>query len=197
MSSKSRKSSGSEVTRIASLSIDLDSGMLEASLDGGDSLVVDLTRKVGADCVEHVEALVALCGKKKSTAVEDNCMECVGACCTEWRINIDMADVERLAKGTGREVDDLINEHVDPSFDYSGGDRVYQLRHVADDRFEGKTRCKFLSVQPATAKKNAVGRCSVYEHRPKTCREFPAHSCEQFVPASKLRRGDLPVVDKA
>lgn len=181
--------------RVTDIEVDTDNALVTANVNG-EEIIIDLTRKVGEDILPLVERMVHLLGRKLDTAVADNCMECIGACCTEWRINVDSEDVDNLARGLGIPVAEVDREYIDPSFDLSGGGRSLQLRHVADSRFPGETRCKLLTVTPGTKASCAVGRCSVYEHRPKTCREYPAHGCEQFVPATKLVRGDTPRVEK-
>ncbi len=94
------------------------------------------------------------------------CASC-GHCCREMVVPVTDADVRRLARATGRDPDSFVRlygtVHCDfdpeePSIaDLAAGRRFLGLRKV-----DG--RCVFLDPE---------NRCTVYPHRPRTCRTFP------------------------
>jgi Fe-S-cluster containining protein len=179
---------------VGKIEIDTDTGLLTAEV-GNEQVVVDLNRPPGTNLRVLVQDMVHDLLGRKDTGGQDNCDHCIGACCTGWRINLGASDVVRLAEGLGKPYDYVVDNYTDPSFDLSGDGRGLQLRHVADDRFPKGSRCKFLGVK-VNKDKIAVGRCTIYEHRPETCREYPAYNCDEFIPAARLYRRDEPTVEK-
>src|SRR5262249_54248870 len=87
-----------------------------------------------------------------------DCAKCPGWCCTYDWIGVTRRDIARLAKRFGLSVEDATRRFTKLAPDYG---RV--LPHPKD-RIYG-TRCMFLDQK--------TRRCSIYEHRPAVCREFP------------------------
>jgi len=88
-----------------------------------------------------------------------DCSKCPAYCCTYDHIETTPADIERLAKHHGVSVATArrrFTKLVD-----KGKMRV--LRHQKDEIFG--TACQFLDLE--------TRRCTIYEGRPKICREFP------------------------
>lgn len=92
---------------------------------------------------------------------------CCGNCCRQPIVPVNDSDVLRLHKGTGKKIESFVSMYagtqveLEPDGDYvihfAHGSRVMGLR-----RKDGK--CVFQDDN---------NRCSVYEHRPVTCRTFP------------------------
>jgi Fe-S-cluster containining protein len=95
------------------------------------------------------------------------CTGC-GNCCRDTVVCITDEDAQRICEGTGRSPlsfvrfyshDEIAMSDNDPSWvRLNGGRRVMALKKIRD-------RCIFLD--------NASNRCTVYEHRPVTCRDHP------------------------
>lgn len=88
-----------------------------------------------------------------------NCLRCPGYCCTYPQIPVKNRDIRRLAKRFG-----ISDEKARKRFTKKGeetGTRV--LRHRDDHIFD--SACMFLDAE--------TRRCTVYEHRPTPCREYP------------------------
>jgi len=91
-----------------------------------------------------------------------DCSKCPAYCCSYARIIVDDDDIVRLGERFG-----LDYETARKKFTKQGaeeGERV--LRHRHDPLFG--TACRFLDQE--------TRRCTVYEHRPGICREFPGTS---------------------
>lgn len=93
---------------------------------------------------------------------------CVKAsvCCRETIVPITDADVRRIMKATGLPAEKIVRLYSSADLDYDGcqswirfpyGKRVMGLKKRGND-------CKFLDQH---------GLCTVYEHRPITCRTYP------------------------
>ncbi len=98
-------------------------------------------------------------GKAVKPKLGYDCSKCPAYCCTYDWILVTKRDVARLAaafKVSYEEAEKKFTKYVE---EY--GHRV--LRHRKDRVF--KSRCMFL--HPTSRK------CSVYKHRPQTCRAFP------------------------
>lgn len=96
---------------------------------------------------------------KKALPVLFNCSACPAYCCTYPRIVVTDRDIARLARRF-----DISKEKARKRFTKKGeekGERV--LRHREDEIFG--TACRFLDLETRA--------CTVYEHRPRICREFP------------------------
>ncbi len=80
---------------------------------------------------------------------EIDCLQCANCCCTTSPI-FTMSDIERLAKHLKLKPQQFIDAYLKVDDE---GDHVLQ-----------SSPCTFLGVD---------NYCSVYEHRPKACREYP------------------------
>lgn len=88
-----------------------------------------------------------------------DCSKCPAYCCTYDWILVTKRDIQRLARGFG-----LTYEQAEQKFTKyikSYGHRV--LRHREDTIY--KSACQFLDP--------VERRCTAYEHRPSTCRNYP------------------------
>ena len=94
----------------------------------------------------------------KQLPVLYDCGKCPGYCCSYEYIIVSKGDVERLARRF-----DLSYERAEKRFTkvIKGYGRV--LRHRQDTVFQ--STCQFLHPTER--------RCTVYEHRPTVCRQFP------------------------
>lgn len=112
-----------------------------------------------------------------------NCARCPGFCCTYPRIPVTDRDVARLATRFG-----IGPEAARRRFTKKGGEpgeRV--LRHRHDVLFQ--SACRFLDEQ--------TRRCTVYEHRPQACRDYPGTGrCGyyDFLAAERRRQEDPDLV---
>jgi Fe-S-cluster containining protein len=98
--------------------------------------------------------------------LKTTCTRCA-TCCIEPIPPVTDSDVRRLAKGTGKPASSIVRFYSSTEMDYgagregwvefSYGKRVMGLR-------QPKGQCLFLDDDC---------HCSVYEHRPVTCRTFP------------------------
>ena len=88
-----------------------------------------------------------------------DCAKCPGYCCSYPLIQLEKRDVERLAKHHG-----LTFEEAKKQFTKEDHGRKYAMRRKKDEHF-GKI-CRFFDTK--------IRRCTVYEARPKICREFPS-----------------------
>jgi Fe-S-cluster containining protein len=88
-----------------------------------------------------------------------NCLKCPAYCCSYTRIIVTPADIRRLAKYHGISVAKAREKFTRKG--YEKGERI--LRHKADEHFT--TICRFVDSE--------TRRCTIYEGRPKICREFP------------------------
>jgi len=95
-----------------------------------------------------------------------NCLECPAYCCSYPNIPVTPRDVRRLAKRF-----DLSQEDAERRFTKTGVDGTRVMRHRVDHIYP--STCQFLDQE--------TRNCTVYEDRPKMCREFPAtHRCGYF-----------------
>lgn len=92
----------------------------------------------------------------KDAANQINCRTC-GNCCRELLPTLGDADVSRLATGLGTTPDEIVTQYV--------------TRDVGGDLTFNRRPCPFLSGN----------HCSVYEHRPDTCRSYPHLQKDEFV----------------
>ena len=95
-----------------------------------------------------------------------DCLKCPAYCCSYPDIPVTMRDLRRLAKHFDVSVEEAERRFTKKG---DGGGRV--MRHRVDHIFP--TTCQFLDQE--------TRRCTVYEHRPNLCREFPStHRCGYF-----------------
>jgi Fe-S-cluster containining protein len=97
---------------------------------------------------------------RKSLPILYDCSRCPAYCCTYARIEVTPRDVTRLAARF--EISDEEARRRFTREGYEKGERI--LRHRKDEIFG--TACRFLDRE--------TRRCTVYEHRPSICREYPA-----------------------
>jgi hypothetical protein len=88
-----------------------------------------------------------------------NCANCPAYCCSYPQIPVSPADERRLARGLGLSLADVRRKITKKGLEE--GTRV--LRHQSDHIFE--TVCRFLDP--------VARRCTIYEHRPEACRDYP------------------------
>jgi Fe-S-cluster containining protein len=88
-----------------------------------------------------------------------DCSNCPAYCCTYDNIETTPADIERLAKYHGVSVAVARRRFTKPA----EGGKIRVLRHQKDEVFG--TACRFLDLE--------TRRCTIYEGRPKICREYP------------------------
>jgi uncharacterized protein len=99
---------------------------------------------------EHLDAFITRISVPILAGID--CTKC-GNCCRALDVYLEESDVERLAQGIHVRIDDIMNNYVDYSVAQSEGEW---------GKFQHKP-CAFL--------RDTV--CSVYEHRPQTCRDYP------------------------
>ena len=111
-----------------------------------------------------------------------NCSKCPAYCCSIYeRVQVTKRDLKRLAKHFGVDLDKA-RQRFTTNWQ---GERV--LRRKADPIF-GKA-CKFLN--PLTR------QCTIYDARPKVCREFPGRErCAYYdlLQFERIQQGDDTVV---
>ena len=91
--------------------------------------------------------------------VRYDCSKCPGYCCSYPEIEVTKRDIARLAKHFTLPYD-IAEERFTK---YNPKDKVRELRHRKDRIFD--TVCRFLDQK--------TRRCTVYESRPKVCRDYP------------------------
>lgn len=88
-----------------------------------------------------------------------SCQRCPAFCCTYPQIETTKRDIKRLAKRFG-----ISEEKARRKFTKKGVDKGTRvLRHRDDEIFD--SACMFLDEE--------TRGCTVYEHRPTPCREYP------------------------
>jgi uncharacterized protein len=96
-----------------------------------------------------------------------DCDACPAYCCSYEQIIVEPSDLARLGKRFGLTPEEATRRFSRPGFDE--GTRI--LRHTRD-RVYGSA-CMFLDRK--------TRKCTVYEHRPEICREFPGRRrCHYF-----------------
>lgn len=91
-----------------------------------------------------------------------DCLKCVAYCCTYTHIPVTKRDAARLARHFG-----VTPEAAEKRYTKKGDkENPRVLRHTEDPHFE--TSCMFLDKE--------TRNCTVYEARPKICRDFPTQS---------------------
>jgi Fe-S-cluster containining protein len=112
-----------------------------------------------------------------------DCDRCPAYCCTYARIQVTKRDIARLARRF-----EITPEQAWKRFTCSGekpGERI--LRHKKDELFG--TACRFLDLE--------TRKCTVYEHRPGVCREYPGTprcGYYEFLKFERSAQGDEDVV---
>lgn len=111
-----------------------------------------------------------------------DCLKCPGYCCSYPLIALDKRDVERLAKHHGLSFQEAKN-----AFTKEAHGRKYAMRRKKDEHY-GMT-CRFFDTD--------ARRCTIYEARPKICREFPnTKSCGyyDFLQSERVAQDDSEYV---
>ena len=115
------------------------------------------------------------------------CENCHAGCCRAFVVPITGSDVLRIEK-TGLTFWDFAVRWSDPDgqiarrlapqlYFADAGDEpfVLGLMHTASETLPGSGRCRFLrETTPTEDTPLGRGECGLYEHRPATCRVFPA-----------------------
>ncbi len=97
--------------------------------------------------------------KNKKKAQKYDCLACAAYCCSYTHIAATDRDIARLAKHFN-----LSEEQARKKFTKKGDKETPRvLRHQSDEHFE--TICMFIDTD--------TRNCTIYEARPKICREFP------------------------
>jgi Fe-S-cluster containining protein len=99
------------------------------------------------------------------------CTHC-GACCKETIAPITGDDLERLVKGTGLSPHQVVDFYAGSEFEDGGEGLVYVDLDVGS-RTMGLRRAVNRRGQPTGCRFFVEERCSVYDHRPVTCRLWP------------------------
>lgn len=91
-----------------------------------------------------------------------DCLNCPAYCCTYTHIPTTKTDIKRLAKHHG-----VTEEQARKKYTKKGDkENPRVLRHTDDEHFV--TSCMFLDKD--------TRNCTIYEGRPKICREFPTQT---------------------
>lgn len=90
-----------------------------------------------------------------------DCSKCPGYCCSYPRIEVDDADIKRLARHFSLSVEVAERRFTRVWRSDEGFERV--LRHQKDSVYG--TICRFFDTD--------ARRCTVYKARPGVCREYP------------------------
>ena len=101
----------------------------------------------------------------KRKKLKYNCLKCTGYCCSYDRIEVSKKDVDRLAQYFGITNQDVRTKHL-KKYTHRDEEEIISeviLRHKKDHIF--KTVCKFLDSESR--------QCTIYEARPKVCRQYP------------------------
>ena len=88
-----------------------------------------------------------------------NCSNCPAYCCSYARIVVTEKDLERLARHFGVDRETARRRYTKKGDE--PGERV--MRHKEDEHYT--TVCRFLDSE--------TRNCTIYEARPRICREFP------------------------
>ena len=119
--------------------------------------------------------------RRKPAKPRYDCSRCPGYCCSYSRIAVSDADIERLARHFGLDVEVARRKFT---FRYKTRDLDEQLlRHKKDHVY--KSTCRFFDQD--------ARRCTVYEARPSVCRLYPEDRvCGywQFLKFERSQQGD-------
>jgi hypothetical protein len=96
--------------------------------------------------------------------VKYDCLKCPGYCCSYPNIHAKPKDIKRLAEHFGVTEEQARKRYTKKGFKEDGMDeRPRVLRHQEDEHFG--SICRFFDTEKRL--------CTVYEARPKICREYP------------------------
>lgn len=106
--------------------------------------------------------------------VKVHCDRCAtSSCCRNYNVLVTDEDLDRLARHFRMSLVEFRARYTAPAVDWSD-DYAAQLSCDRDD--SGQEKCVFL--KPFA---NGQFRCSVYEDRPRICRDFDMNCCDDFV----------------
>jgi uncharacterized protein len=114
----------------------------------------------------------------KQTAKPYNCKKCPGYCCSYPLIEVGKRDIKRIARHFG-----LTPAAAARRFTRLEGRKTRVMRRKKDKHF-GRI-CQFFDTKER--------RCTIYEARPNTCRDFPAQNrCGywDFLTFERKQQGD-------
>jgi uncharacterized protein len=94
-----------------------------------------------------------------------DCSSCPAYCCSYPSIPVTLRDLRRLAKRF-----ELTVEQAEQRFTKRDKEGARVMRHKVDHIFP--STCQFLDQEKR--------QCTIYEDRPKICREFPTHRCGYY-----------------
>ena len=110
------------------------------------------------------------------------CSDCDSRCCRAFVVPLTGSDIFRIQSAMGLSLWDFVARWEDPTGEISRGVAphfrfldepqtpfVIGLLHKPSRLEAGTTRCCFLSESV-----DSCSHCSIYEHRPRPCRIFPA-----------------------
>jgi Fe-S-cluster containining protein len=112
-----------------------------------------------------------------------DCRKCPGYCCSYPLIEVDQADIDRLAKFHGITPD----EARDRFTRYDAEDKSQGLKMQKDAYF--KQVCMFFDVEKRC--------CTIYEGRPGVCRDYPfSKTCGywEFLRFERKHSGDKKAI---
>jgi len=92
-----------------------------------------------------------------------NCSNCPAYCCTYDHIEVTDRDLARLAEHFGLKKKVAAKRFTKRVKGEKKGSKLRILRHVADEHFG--SACRFLDQE--------TRGCTIYDARPKICREYP------------------------
>ncbi len=105
------------------------------------------------------------------------CASCAGSCCKVLRVGISTSEARALSAATGKAVQDFAIDDATAAvrrLGLIGSKPALSAMRAHLDSFrtshtlrKGPGGCVFLSD----------GACSIYEHRPRTCREYTVDRC--------------------
>lgn len=117
---------------------------------------------------KNLKKLSALAHEKHQKVFQEvDCLDCAN-CCTSIPPIVTKSDVARIAKYLG--ISKLEFENTYLTYD-EDGDAVFRF-----------TPCVFLMED---------NKCSIYEYRPKACREYPHTDGFEFVENLKLHKSNI------
>jgi Fe-S-cluster containining protein len=98
----------------------------------------------------------------KTIKLQYDCTKCPGYCCSYPRIEVNAADVKRLARHFDVDVEEAERRFTRRYTSDEGVERI--LRHQKDEIYG--SICRFFDTDKR--------RCTVYAARPTVCRQYPA-----------------------
>jgi Fe-S-cluster containining protein len=98
-------------------------------------------------------------------------------CCRNYNVLVTEADIALLREVVMLGEEEFRRRYLRPAVDWCE-DYPFQLAVDHDGRGE---KCVFLKES-----EGGQMRCSVYEHRPRICRDFDEKTCDDFVPLEEV-----------